>query len=64
MKIPSICWVAEDGSFGTGELVIFDGLAFTDEHWALLEELSDSERIKFAEAVVLGKSIEQWKGND
>jgi hypothetical protein len=51
-----LAWISEDGSFSAGnELITFDPSLLTDEEWEIVDELSDSEKIIFALAVLNGE---------
>jgi len=43
-----ILWVADDGSYGSGNMVVVDTRYWTDENWADFEEASDGERMDLA----------------
>lgn len=58
----SIAWISEDGSFSQGnELITFDSTELTDRQWEILSELSDSERIIYAIAVIDGQDVSEWE---
>jgi hypothetical protein len=44
----SVLWVADDGSYGYGKLLMFDTASWTDEDFNRLDEASDSERVDVA----------------
>jgi hypothetical protein len=44
----SVLWVADDGSYGYGKLLMFDTESWTDEDFNRLDEASDSERVDVA----------------
>lgn len=44
-------WVAEDGSYGSGQVVEFDTTNWTDEDFDAVENASDSERLAVAEEI-------------
>lgn len=48
-------WVSEDGTYGTGPIVLLDPEALTDEDWRALEDCSDSERYDIACDLNLGR---------
>ena len=40
-------WVSEDGSFGTGQVVLFNPILLTERQWAILDNLPDSKKIRY-----------------
>lgn len=46
-------WVAEDGSYGTGEVVTFNVSFLTDSQWEELSNLRDSERYNYVMSLVM-----------
>lgn len=62
-KVQSTAWVSEDGSFSyNNQLITFDPDLLTEEQWDRLAELSDSERIEYALAVIEGDDLSEWEG--
>jgi hypothetical protein len=64
-------WVCEDGSFGTGTLIIFDYDDLTDFEWDQLDDAPDSKKLMYVEAALLNPSLRsvlgedyQWNGED
>lgn len=62
-------YIAGDGSFGIADVVTFSPDSLTDEEWEIVEELSDSEKIIFALAVLNGEDdvvqeyLDEHRGN-
>ena len=51
-----LSWISEDGSYSqSNELITFKPDELTEEHWEIIDELPDSERIIFALAVLNGE---------
>jgi hypothetical protein len=44
-------WVADDGSFGSGEVIEFDTSRWTEEDFEAVENASDSERLSVAQKI-------------
>lgn len=44
-------WVADDGSFGSGEVVEFDTSRWTEEDLEIVESANDSHRLAIAKAI-------------
>lgn len=44
-------WVADDGSFGSGEVIEFDTSRWTEEDFEAVENASDSERLSVAKKI-------------
>lgn len=55
-------WVAEDGSFGNGNIILFDPSRLTDKQWNTLADLSDSMKFEYVEAILDGKNLSEWEG--
>lgn len=55
-------WVAEDGSFGNGPIIMFEPSRLTDKQWEILADLNDSEKFEYVEAVLDGKNLSEWEG--
>jgi hypothetical protein len=59
---PSIAWISEDGSFSQeNELITFDTDLLTERQWEIVDQLSDSERIIYAIAVIDGQDVSEWE---
>lgn len=37
-------WITADGTYGTGEIMLFDTGSWTDEDWQALDEAADSDK--------------------
>ena len=44
-------WVADDGSFGSGEVLEFDTSRWTEEDYKMVENASDSTRLFIAKQI-------------
>ena len=55
------CWVAEDGSFGGGAIIVFDTMDLTDQQWDTMSELSDTERLAYVYAIMAGEPLTKWE---
>jgi hypothetical protein len=47
-------WVSADGSWGIGEIAVFDENALTDDQWDKLDEMSDNDKFDYVVAVLNG----------
>lgn len=55
-------FVTGDGDYTeNGELLIFNPDDLTEEHWAIISELPDSERIVFITAVLNGEDVTDYE---
>lgn len=58
-------WIAEDGSYGTSDIIIFKEADLTDEQWEIYNKMSeqglDTEMYEFVKACIKGEDISQWK---
>ena len=51
----NVMWVTDDGSYGSGEVLIIDTTNWTDAEHEQLEDASDSERLEIAYEIALSK---------
>lgn len=54
-------WIAEDGSYGMSDILVFREEDLEDEHWEIFNELGDNERFAFVKAVINKEDLSQWK---
>ena len=54
-------FIAEDGSYGGGPVLIVDHDTFTDEQMDILSTLNDNDRFDYAEALLNGKDVSEWE---
>jgi hypothetical protein len=54
-------WIAEDGSYGMCDILVFNESDLQEEHWQIFNELGDNERFAFVKAVINGEDLSQWK---
>ena len=50
-------WVAEDGSYGSGVILSFDASLLTDTQWDRLTDISDADKIFYAQAIIEGNDF-------
>jgi hypothetical protein len=56
IKVPNTAWVADDGSYGAGEIVLFDPNELTDLEWEIVvEETSDMDRLDVIKQILKSK---------
>jgi intein/homing endonuclease len=55
-------WVADDGSYGVGNIACFDHDVLTDEQWRTVSDLSDNDRYYYVVAVLNGADTAEWEG--
>ena len=55
------CWIAEDGSQGQCDVVIFDESHLSEDQWQIYNELPESEMFNFVKAVIKGEDLTKWK---
>lgn len=63
MKLFSAVWVADDGSYGGGEIVILDNYALTEKQLEVLASLPDHERIVYVKAIMSGLPLDSWEND-
>jgi hypothetical protein len=49
------CWIAEDGSQGQGDVVIFNEDDLNEEQWEIFNNLAESEMFEFVKSVINGE---------
>lgn len=54
-------YVTEAGDYGFGFVLTFDFHDLTKEQWDKLGELSDGDRIEYAQAVLDGDDLSEWE---
>jgi hypothetical protein len=54
-------WIAEDGSYGMCDILVFNESDLQEEHWEIFNELGDNERFAFVKAVITKQDLSQWK---
>jgi hypothetical protein len=54
-------WIAEDGSYGMCDILVFNESDLQEEHWQIFNELGDNERFAFVKAVINKEDLSQWK---
>lgn len=54
-------WVSDDGSFGVGSIIVFDGAALTDRQWEVMYDLGDSAKFEYVEAIMNGDPTDEWE---
>ena len=52
-KIHTGLWVAEDGSYGSGEVLIVNTDGWTDEQWASWENATNSDEPSIEDAIAI-----------
>jgi hypothetical protein len=56
-------WIADCGSYGTGDVIVFDDDALTDEQYERLQELRDNDKFDYVNAILSGEPLEEWENN-
>jgi hypothetical protein len=54
-------WIAEDGSYGMCDIVVFKESDLTEDQWEIFNELPESQTFNFVKAVINGEDLSQWK---
>jgi len=54
-------WIAEDGSYGMCDILVFNESDLQEEHWQIFNELGDNERFAFVKAVINKEDLSQWE---
>jgi hypothetical protein len=57
------CWIAEDGSQGQGDVVIFNEDDLNEEQWEIFNNLAESEMFEFVKAVINGEDTFVFMSN-
>jgi hypothetical protein len=61
LKLFSGIWVADDGSFGGGDIVLLDNYALTEKQLEVLAMLPDNDRILYVKAIMSGLPLDSWE---
>jgi len=56
-------WIAEDGSYGMCDIIVFKETDLADEHWVIFNELGDNERFAFVKAVINKEDLSGWESD-
>jgi hypothetical protein len=56
-----VLWVAQDGSYGTGRVLVMKRDQLTNDQLNLLDELNDNDKIEYALDVVRMASLSRWE---
>jgi hypothetical protein len=54
-------WIAEDGSYGMCDILVFKESDIPKDCWDIFNELGDNERFEFVKAVINKEDLSQWK---
>jgi hypothetical protein len=59
-------FVTDDGAWSqAAEVIIFDPNQLTEEQWITLDELPDSQKLSYVEAILNGAhDLTPWEGRD
>jgi len=49
------CWIAEDGSQGQGDVVIFNEADLNEDQWEIFNNLPESMMFEFVKSVITGE---------
>jgi len=61
--IENKCWIAEDGSQGQGDVVIFNEDDLNEDQWEIFNNLAESEMFEFVKAVINGEDTFVFMSN-
>lgn len=61
--IKNKCWIAEDGSQGQGDVVIFNEDDLNEDQWEIFNNLAESEMFEFVKAVINGEDTFVFMSN-
>lgn len=53
-------WVSEDGTFGTGEIIVFEYDEMTGLEWNELDGAADSDKLRYVEAAILKPEMQKF----
>ena len=60
-ELRNTAWVDEQGSYGVGEIIMFDDDDLTQEQWELLQNLHDGDRLPYINAIMAGEPLNKWE---
>lgn len=53
IKVPNTAWVTSDGSYGAGEIVLFDVNELTELEWEIIgDETADMDRLDVVKQIL------------
>lgn len=55
LEVRDIGWVADDGSYGAGNVILFDPTKLTEDEWDALDGLPDSYKVGYVKSILEGK---------
>jgi len=56
-------WVTADGSYGEGAIILFDPRKLSDFQWQVLDNLADSEKYDYINAIMSGEDLTYWEND-
>ena len=56
----NVLYIAEDGNYGGGEIILTSWSEFTEEQLDTLDTLGDNDKFAYAFAVLNGKDTSEW----
>ena len=57
-------YIAEDGNYGGGAVILCSHEAFNEEQMDILDTLGDNDKYDYALAVLNGKDTSEWEDID
>lgn len=60
-QLVSAMWISEDGSYGTGQIILTDPNEFSEDQLETLDLLGDNSKFDFAYAALNGQDTSEWE---
>jgi hypothetical protein len=54
-------WIAEDGSYGMCDIIVFKESDIPEDCWDIFNNLPESEMYNFVKAVIKNEDLTKWK---
>jgi hypothetical protein len=54
-------WIADDGSYGNGEVIVFEDADLTPRQHDVYENLDDEDKFDYVYAIMAGEPTRNWE---
>lgn len=56
-----MAYVSEYGNYGAERILVFDSGDLNEEHWNILSELPDHDKLPFVDALLNNEPTDRWR---
>lgn len=60
-ELKDTAWVDADGSYGIGEIILFDQDDITQKQWERLSNMRDNSKFDYIAAIMHGEDLSEWE---